>query len=492
MAVTLRHAWGTWLGAATASALVALGVAHFPTEGRVMNLSGLLVLIVLIAVGAPILRRVIGGTFDVFEPIVWACAMLFVLFAVRPIVMLTSDNITYQNKIDVHQGFGRAVLLGALGTVAFVAAYELWPAIRRKTAAPGGEVRFDAMAMRTAVTCLVIVGAGLYMARLAIAGNPVATFKTLAAGRSLASADTNASAYLSDGPLLFASAATIIVLSRRGIMNPRERVTVAVLVGAAVLAFALLGNRRLILPSACIPLIAYYLAVGRRPRWRSIVVILPIAFIVLATIPLARSLGARQHTKGGVVGIFEQAVTQPMMPAARFFTGVDTQMIPNLALEVQTLRRPADYYFGRATVGDLLLSPVPSALVPGKPQTAGNEFLTRIFGAPCEARSGEQCPDFSTIGTFYQDFWYFGAVAGMLGLGAFSAALWAREREWPSNPVRLMLAAAWAVSLPIIIRAGFMPSFAWWLQFVLPTWLALHLITRSVPVAARLARANGQ
>lgn len=478
MTATVRDGWRAWFAAAMASALIALLVVHVPTSGRVINLDGLLVLITIMAATLPLIRRVITRTFDIFEPIVWACLMLLAIFAVRPLVMLASQNFTYQDTIDVSQGFGRAVLLGTLGTVSFVVAYEVWPHIRRRARTAPFLGRIDLDARRAAIIWLVGIGAALYLARLAIAGNPLTTLRTLAGGRSVASADTNSSAYLSDGPLLWASAATIIVISRRrGELLPRERVIAIVLVLGAVLAFALLGNRRLILPSAGTPVIAYYLVARRRPRWRNLAIILPVAFIFLATVPLARSLGARQNTQGGLVGIFQQALTQPFQPVSTFFTGADTAMVPDLALEVQTLRRPSEYYFGRATVGDVVLSPIPSALVPGKPETARNAFLIRIFGLPCQARSGSQCPDFSTVGTFYQDFWYFGAVVGMLALGVFSSTLWLRYREVDDNPTRLVLAASWIVSLPIIIRAGFMPSFQWWLEFAIPTCLALYLIT---------------
>jgi hypothetical protein len=449
-------------------------VTRIPTRGSVLNLQGLCAIGVAVVAAAPIVRRLLSGTLDIFEPIFWACAMLFALFAVRPLVMLGTQNVTFENLIDVRQGFGRAVLLGFLGTVALVAGYELWPLVRRRAVATFPVIRLDLGRTRTAAGWLVGIGAGLYLTRLAIAGNPLQTLKVLAAGRSLASADTNVSAYLSDGPLLFASAATIITLARRGELTTRDRVTVVILVVAAAGAFALLGNRRLILPSVAVPILVYYMCNNRRPRWRTLAIILPVAFVVLATIPFARSSGVRQQTQGGVAGVFEQSLTQPFKSVGKFFTGPDTAMVPDLALEVQALRSPSDYYFGRATIGDLLLSPIPSALVPGKPKTARNDLLISLFGAPCQARSGSQCPDFSSVGTFYQDFSYFGVVVGMLVLGVFSVALWSRYQEWPGNPTRLMLAASWTLSLLIIVRAGFMPSFAWWLEFILPTWFALR------------------
>src|SRR4051794_2079724 len=104
MTATVRDGWRGWLAAGVASALIALAVVHLPTSGRVINLSGLYVLITIVAATVPLIRRIVTRTFDIFEPIVWACLMLLAIFAVRPLVMLSSDNFTYQNVIDVHQG----------------------------------------------------------------------------------------------------------------------------------------------------------------------------------------------------------------------------------------------------------------------------------------------------------------------------------------------------------------------------------------------------
>ena len=123
--------------------------------------------------------------------------------------------------------------------------------------------------------------------------------------------------------------------------------------------------------------------------------------------------------------------------------------------------------------------------MPGKPQSARNDFLIRIFGNPCDLRiPGALCPDFSVIGTFYQDFWFVGVFVGMVLMGVFSAALWKRYQERQTSSVALVLAASWTVSLPIIIRAGFMPSFQWWLEFIVPALLGLR-IARGEPLRRR-------
>jgi hypothetical protein len=477
MAVSARSGWRSVVFVVGGSLLLALLITRIPATGRVMNRDGYLAMATAVITLFPIARRILSGRFDIFEPIVWGCVMLLLLFSVRPLIMLADQNFIFQQVIPVQVGFGRAVLLGTIGSLAFVVSYEVWLKVRTPRPMPrSAGTRLDPARTRTTILWLVGIGVGLYLLRLGINGNPLTTLRTLAAGRSVSSGDTNSSAYLSDGPLLFAAAATIMAIRRPAPLPSRDRVLIATLMLGAVAAFYLLGNRRLILPSAATPVIAYCLYNRVRPKWRTIVIVLPVAFIILATIPFERSLGARQQTQGGAAGIFEQAFVQPFKPVGEFFTGPDTAMLPGLALEIQTLKTPSDYYYGRATIGDLLLSPIPSALVPGKPQTARNDLLTRMFGTGCVLRTaGAVCPDFSVIGTFYQDLWFVGVIIGMLALGVFSAVLWMRYRERAGSAAAIVLAASWTVSLPIIVRAGFMPPFQWWLEFVVPTLLAIHV-----------------
>jgi hypothetical protein len=128
-----------------------------------------------------------------------------------------------------------------------------------------------------------------------------------------------------------------------------------------------------------------------------------------------------------------------------------------------------DFFYGGATIGDLLIAPIPSSLFPDKPTTARDQMLIKAYGGPCGFAEGGVCPDFSAIGTFYQDFAWPGVLFGMAVLGALSRAVWARYKEDPRSVTRVIVAAIWSVSLPIMIRAGVMPALAWCLYFLLPS-----------------------
>ncbi len=201
--------------------------------------------------------------------------------------------------------------------------------------------------------------------------------------------------------------------------------------------------------------------------------VVPIAFILLATIPFARAAGARQQY-GGAVPIFRAALNEPFSVVHEFFTGPDTEMADALALELSAFDRGRiAHSHGMATLGDLAIAPVPHVLF-AKPVTQRNQILIATTGAPCNAVAGGLCPDFSVVGTFYQDFGAVGVLLGMLLVGGASGAVWRRAvAERSSDPALILLAGCWTVFVPIIIRAGFMPAFGWFLYFYLPTRVAL-------------------
>jgi hypothetical protein len=276
--------------------------------------------------------------------------------------------------------------------------------------------------------------------------------------------------------VLVACAATAIGVVFAWRLGRLQLLGITAMATVPALVFLINGDRRYLLPCILIPIVAFFLTTGRRPSGKMVAVLVPLAFVFLATVPWLRTAAARTYY-GGIPTILGSAYSQPLAAWDKFITGNDTEMESALSVQLQVQRDPQDFYYGRATVGDLLLAPIPSAVFPGKPETARNEMLTRAFGEPCVAVAGHQCPDFSAIGTFYQDFWWPGAVLGMAALGVLSHTIWQWRRRWPDSPYSIVAATTWTVILPILIRAGFMPAFAWWLYFLVPTFAILAVST---------------
>jgi len=446
--------------------------------------SALLAVAILAVATYPLIARVRERRFDLLEPIVGGSIALGVIFGIRPIAMLIVGDFAHRDK-DTSPEFEFVLGIGLVGTVAFTAAYE-WLRQRQRIptsrdlaptieSAPGFE---RGVAFGYLLT-LVSLSVALFLIHLSRLGSDVVDgFRLMTGGvtAELASRWNDTTEYLSASPILSACAATLVGVSLRWRLTRRQLAIVVMLVAYPTLVFYLSGDRRYVLPSIGVPLVAWMLSSGTRPGRRVLLTVVPVAFLVLATIPFIRWAEARNES-GGVAAAFIEGLGNPARTVNRFILGPDTAMVSALALEVRALRTPQDFFYGRATVGDLLLAPVPHIVFPGKPQTARNEMLIKTYGAPCETSVGGICDDFSIIGTFYQDFWIPGVALLMALVGAASAAIWGRWQRSPLDARLVVVTASWVVFVPIVFRAGFMPAFQWCLYFLVPCLLGAVLST---------------
>ena len=432
---------------------------------------------------APLVRR--GRRLDIFEPIVPACAFLAVLFGARAIAVVHGSSLEYDSQFFSRSDLDGAVLAGFLGTVGFVVGYEL-RAMRRVQAAAGEPALLDRLAAREFAVVAALAGVALFATHLARGGSIFHTFVLMLHGRSsqLGAVYSSSSEYLSSAPILGTCGALVVLLAVGSRKLLRSEWLIVILSALLpVVVFGLTGSRRFVIPAVAVPIVAAYLIRGRRPRWRWVAIVAVAGFLVLAVVPYARSQGARQSF-GGIAGIAKRAATHPQDVMSQFINGNDTEDLSALALEVRALRQPGDFYYGRATFGDVALAPVPSLLVPGKPTTARNDLLVTVFGIPCAPTSGG-CPNFSAVGSFYQDFWYPGVAIEMALFGFFAAALWQRGTRRGAGATAIAAAAVTTVFVPIIIRAGWMPGFAWALYFFVPTALGVGLTRLAFRVAGQ-------
>lgn len=439
-----------------------------------------LALATLAAAALPLAQRVRAGRFDLLEPIVGSTIVLAVVFGIRPIAMLVADDFVYRD-VDIAPHFPYTVALGLLGTVAFVAAYEWARHKLPASSSQGRESRISRPLAFGSVAVLALLSVLLFGLHLSRLGSNLADgFRLLVGGQSpdLVARWAGTSEYLSTSPILAACGATLLGIATRWRLTRFQLLFFVVLIAYPVAMFYLSGTRRYMVPCLLVPLVTWMLMSVRRPGGRLLLALIPISFLILATIPFARWVGTRDDATGGIGTVIVQAIEDPARAVHRFILGPDTNMLPALAREVSVLTAPEDFFYGRATVGDLFLAPIPHLIFPDKPQSARDELLTRTFGAPCRLAGDGVCDDFSIIGTFYQDFWVPGVAILMGGVGAASAWLWSRWHKSPGDQRLIVATGTWVVFVPIIFRAGFMPGFQWWLYFFVPCLLGVMVFMR--------------
>jgi hypothetical protein len=426
---------------------------------------------VIVVAAVPIAVRIRSGTFDVLEPIVGGSVALGIIFGMRPIAMLLNGDLTYRGS-DIRPEFPFVIALGLVGTLAFVGTFE-WMRLRRSNvlrspAVPSHSLEPVLIYGYVAIlACLSVVLFGVHLSRL---GSDFADGLRLFAGGSspeLITRWTGTTEYLSASPLLAACAATLLGVATNWRMSRFQVALTAALIAYPMIVFYVSGDRRYMIPTVGVPAVAWMLMSGRRPPGRVLLLAVPVAFAVLTAIPFVR-WGAAQEGRGGFAAAIVEGVGNPVRALDRFILGPDTSMFNALAIEVRVLRSPTDFFYGRATVGDLLLAPIPHLLIPNKPQTARDELLIRTFGSPCSVMALGVCDDFSIIGTSYQDFWVLGVAGELAAIGAVSAALWSRWRRSRTEPWVVVVLSSLVVFLPIIFRAGFMPAAAWCLYLLVP------------------------
>jgi hypothetical protein len=440
-----------------------------------------LCLAVLLSAATPTFVRLRRGDFDIFEPTFGAGLMLAILFGIRPLYIVAQGRYDYLGY-NTEPQLTAVIGLGLVATLSFMAGYGGLRRKRREDGSPKSQVNEsrDLAELRRSVTWVALLVSALGLALFAInllrMGPLTKVIPLWLGGQSSAlnSGNVGTSEYLYSAPILVACAAIAIGVVFSWRLSRLQIVGVAALAILPAVVFFINGDRRYLLPCILVPIVAYCLSTGRRPSGKLILVLVPLAFLVLVTIPWLRTAASRSYY-GGVPAIISNNFTRPLTAWNEFITGNDTEMESALSVQLQVQGGPLDFYYGRATIGDLLLAPIPSAVFPGKPETARNDMLIRIFGEPCNAIIGHQCPDFSAVGTFYQDLWWPGVMVGMTALGAFSGAVWRWRRALPNSPYSVVTAATWTVILPILIRAGFMPAFAWWLYFLVPTFAIIAL-----------------
>ncbi len=461
-----------------------LSVTILYSSGETLSLRVVFPLVTVFFSSISVFYTLTVGSRNIFEPVVPATMMLGVLFGVRPIVMVALGDVNYYLFVPISENLTEAFFIGMLGTLAFLFGYHVqfginkWPSSIKNLS--NTKYDFNKKKLYVYIATISLASVILFVIYLSAGGAPWELLQMMVSGRSKSLVESIAinSEYLSVAPILSACAAILIVVHFRGEqLTTNKKIIILCLIVFPIMVFMLMGVRRFIIPSILIPIVVYYLSHNKRPSVKVVIIIAPVILVLISAIPYMRTEGARGQA-GGLSNFFEFAMKEHKELIANIILKHDTEMVSILAVEVGVLNELDDFYYGRAIFGDFLIAPIPSSLFPWKPTTARDLMLVDAFGSKCNATEGGLCPDFSVIGTFYQDFWYFGVIGGMFFLGVGSRWLWIKYKREPERVLNIVAVSSWAVFLPIIIRAGFMPAFAWFLYFLLPCVFGVFLSKR--------------
>lgn len=421
--------------------------------------------------------------------------MLVSIFGVRPLLMLDTGTYDFYG-INIASGFTAATVIGFVGVLSLVVGYAFTVLIRHGSARhpADGLLRSSPAPMPTTAqvppawttsSLLTTASATAAFALLATwlftmisLGGGLSYISLLFAGRSQLVGETfeNVPALV---PALPVIAALVVALTRFRFERIRhyalsQSVLYWIVVMLCIIPPSALGTRRFLVPSIVAALVG---AAGSnwhrriKLRW---VAGASVAFIALAIFPFVRSAGSRTGDTSLIGAMGEYFGDQGVRGVINsFFLSYDTEMFNYVAYLAPRLGESIPFGLGRGTVGEAMLAPVPSALLPF--ETWSNQLLTSTFGGGCAEVS---CPVPSVIGTLYYDLAFPGLIVGMLILGLLCAGF--ERRLLASHGVMTSLFLLMAGFTTVIVR-GNPVSQLWiaaqcWAVLLLIDWLIRHFV----------------
>ena len=413
---------------------VAIGIGDLPIVPVLAALNALVLAVALVA------RLASHGArhLDVFEPLMVFLVGWATMFVIRPVGMIVFDDMTLRGLFDVRDGVPAALLLAAVGSFAFALAYST------RLARGMATVVHDRAADWT-----VRPGVRNTLATVCIA---------LAAAGGLASSANIESAYVQYLPLLAVPGALLLL----GVDRPRWSLAPVVALGALILPLLqalAVGQRSTVLFVAGSLAVLHYLRRGTRPR----VATLMVGTVVLLLLIVNSLEVLRGPMQAGEPFDLTRIATEDLSPDAaikRLVTGGSTEMLPALALQIETEGTTWTITPGYL-VASIAAHWVPGGLWADKPLSSAELLYSRYFPEwYAESKANSQ---FSVIGDFYFDLGTAGVIIGMFvfGVGA-----------------RLMagvLAAAPTSRAAQFLYAPFIPLFVVLLRGDIPLTLGLAL-----------------
>jgi hypothetical protein len=426
---------------------------------------------VAVVVALPLAHRIARRRLDVFEPVVIFALAWGVMFAVRPIATVIRDDVSFYG-VDIRPTLDNAVLLGLLGAVSFLIGYELQLGMRLARRLPRPSER--------EISSSTIAGAwiagGLGMVALALFLLPADGWS--AVGIFLRGRSVGLNDLLRDSPDYFWWLSLLVVpaaiLAFAVAYSTRRNAAIAaavVLTGFALLRTVPVGSRLYLLVLVGGMVVFPYLRARRRPGVVAFAVGLAVALVVSYAVLQFRT----PETRSGFVGVLDSLISAPTQVLQPVVDGPDAEMAPALAGALSVIPSDLGYRYGAATIGDLVLRPIPRQLWSRKPQPHDLVVTERVW--PEARASGNFQPTYTPLLSFYWDLGLIGVFLGMAAYGVLARSAYEYFRR-----------AEDSFGVQVVYAAGL-----WAFVFVLradPVLAFSHLVIVLVPLIAIVALGN--
>ena len=416
-----------------------------------MSPSAILVTGIALVLALPLAQRLRRRRFDPFEPIVLFAVAYGVMFVARPTVMLAKGDLAY-GGVGLRETLPAALLLALVGAVAFLVGYELRPGVAAARRLPAPRPIQSRSVIRLAVGLALIALAAL-----------IAMTTGLGVGsRDLGSAAVRSDYFMYAARLIVPAALCVLALAVRE-RSPRLTGAAALLVAASLALLVPVGSRIFLLPLLGGVLVFAYVHRGKRPSAAFLLVLAVVGLFASYAAVVAREPERRANVRAE----FTQLAQRPYRVFDLILYRGDAEMAPALAGALTVVPKELGYRYGRATVGEAFVRPIPRAIWPGKPKTPGEQVVDEVW--PQFAPHFH--PAFSPLLPLYWDFGIAGVIAGMALFGIacrtlyvwfmrharsfaaqliFSVAVWYVVIGARNEPVDTLALAAFVV-LPLIL-----------------------------------------
>lgn len=421
----------------------------------------------------PIVMRAFQRRFDPFEPLVIFALAYGAMFVIRPVAMLSSDTLhldAWYRIINLDDTFTEMVTLALVGAVSFVVGYELTAGRRLARFLPEPPEDFHTDTLVTGALLIAGLGIVLYVSFLASTGATISSsFRdpeqlALFQGR----------AYLTHGIFFLVPSTLMIICVGDWRHNNWIRLTG---VGIALVFLALMlpaGNRLSVLPLVTGLVVYLYARQNKRPRFFALSTLAVLALLTSSVLRTLRTPHLRESATAQ--GVILDTLHHPEELFAPITSGADNGMADLFATALQIIPEETPFQYGRDTIADLFLRPIPRAFWPEKPLTPVQQTVETLW--PRAFADGIANPEFSVLLAFYRDFGLLGIVMGMAGFGILARALYEYYLAYKTNILVILILGVNLSFIVLGVRDNPVDNLWRWVPMVIPLWMVFQIAGR--------------